>query len=196
MASHRSKYLGWMLFDKVASVRLAALEALIELCNVLKSSSGLESFVARFAPRVKGCLFDPESNVIVAALRLSNVWLAANLISMDEDAEHVEECERCLFMDIQEVREEVGCFFFYYQYIYTTKILETLTNFVAFKFSGRALYHCGPPGGIERKRACCSSASWSVRHGRKAHWRCGLQRHGGQCDEVVLECRSPSHVRR
>jgi len=107
--TQRSKYLGWMLFDKHADVRLAALHALGKVFEDMDAAQALESFVARFAPRVKGCLFDPEPKVIVAALHVSKVWLARGLLK-PEDGEHLVECERCLFVDDLPVREAAARF--------------------------------------------------------------------------------------
>ncbi|KAJ3180044.1 hypothetical protein HDU87_002267 [Geranomyces variabilis] len=80
------RYIGWMLSDKSAAVRLESLKALCRLYAIESLLTGLRAFTERFRPRfLQMALAEKEVGVQAEALNLVTLVAAAGLL---EDADH------------------------------------------------------------------------------------------------------------
>ncbi|KAI8594100.1 hypothetical protein BDZ88DRAFT_503197 [Geranomyces variabilis] len=80
------RYIGWMLSDKSAAVRLESLKALCRLYAIESMLTGLRAFTERFRPRfLQMALAEKEASVQAEALNLVTLVAAAGLL---EDADH------------------------------------------------------------------------------------------------------------
>ncbi|KAJ3162406.1 hypothetical protein HDU86_004886 [Geranomyces michiganensis] len=80
------RYIGWMLSDKSAAVRLESLRALCRLYAIESMLTGLRAFTERFRPRfLQMALAEKEGGVQAEALKLVSLVAAAGLL---EDADH------------------------------------------------------------------------------------------------------------
>jgi len=67
LESHNSRYIGWALSDKDASVRAEALKTIFKLFQDSAAVQKLDSFTNRFAPRMVDMLNDKDASVRVEA---------------------------------------------------------------------------------------------------------------------------------
>ncbi|KAF1779451.1 Stromalin conservative domain [Phytophthora cactorum] len=84
------KYLGWLLSDKSASVRLEVVQILCELYENDAFTEKLELFTARFLPRYLELCSDVDDGVVEEAIHLLIAVEKHNLISSDMELQPVE----------------------------------------------------------------------------------------------------------
>jgi len=89
-----TKYIGWMLHDKVGDVRLTALQALRGLYENEAFVPQLELFTDRFKDRIVCMTLDRESDVCVEAIKLVGLFFRHDLL-MEEDANQVDQLAFC-----------------------------------------------------------------------------------------------------
>jgi STAG domain len=75
-----NKYIGWLLFDKDAAVRRAALVALAAMFCQPTFASSLDMFLRRFIKRVVEMTEDKDADVCVAAVRLATALLPLDVL--------------------------------------------------------------------------------------------------------------------
>lgn len=104
------KYLGWMLNDKEASVRLSVVSMLRSLYENEESTDKLELFTSRFLPRYLQLCTDVDDAVVQACVRLLIAVDKRSLISADVQLQPV---ERLVFepenADIRKAAAEFVC---------------------------------------------------------------------------------------
>ncbi|ETM41884.1 hypothetical protein, variant 1 [Phytophthora nicotianae] len=104
------KYLGWLLSDKSASVRLEVVEILCELYENDSFTEKLELFTARFLPRYLELCNDVDESVVEVCIHLLIAVDKHNLISSDVELQPV---ERLVFdaehEDIRKAAAEFVC---------------------------------------------------------------------------------------
>ncbi|KAE9235653.1 hypothetical protein PF004_g9050 [Phytophthora fragariae] len=84
------KYLGWLLSDKSASVRLEVIEILCELYEKDALTEKLEVFTARFLPRYLELCKDVDDSVVEECIHLLIAVDKCSLISSDIELQTVE----------------------------------------------------------------------------------------------------------
>ncbi|XP_062874982.1 cohesin subunit SA-3 isoform X2 [Trichomycterus rosablanca] len=89
LSDRHLKYLGWMLHDKQASVRMQCVLALQKLYEEKSFISRMELFTSRFKERILNMVLDKDADVAVEAVRLLLV-----IKQRTEDGVSEEECMR------------------------------------------------------------------------------------------------------
>lgn len=84
------KYLGWMLNDKEAAVRLSVINVLRDLYEKEEFAEKLELFTSRFLPRYLQLCDDVDDSVVQACVRLLIAVDKRSLINSDIDLQSVE----------------------------------------------------------------------------------------------------------
>lgn len=80
-----NKYIGWLLFDKVPSVRRAALEVLRPMFENPKFVPSFEMFMRRFAKRIVEMSMDKDIDVCIAAVNLCSVLVPHDILGSGDD---------------------------------------------------------------------------------------------------------------
>jgi hypothetical protein len=101
-----NKYIGWLLFDKDASVRKAALGVLIPMLAEPKFAPSLEMFLRRFVTRIVEMSNDKDVEVSVLAVRLCSVLVTFDVL----DEKGVDHLCSLYASDTMELRHVAGEF--------------------------------------------------------------------------------------
>ena len=78
------KYIGWQLYDKDGSVRLAATMAVLKLYNNEDHAAQLQLFTERFKERMLQLCFDTEEVVTIAGIQLATSLLRMEALDEEE----------------------------------------------------------------------------------------------------------------
>lgn len=102
-----NKYIGWLLFDKDAGVRRAALHALTELFKESSFVPNLQMFLRRFVARIVEMSNDKDIDVSICAVRLCRALLPSSIL---EQGENIEVLACHISSENSELRREAGAF--------------------------------------------------------------------------------------
>jgi len=100
------KYLGWMLYDKNADVRLEVLKALAELYKDETFVEQLDLFTSRFKARIVNMTLDVETEVAVQAIKVVSLLYKYDVLEEEECGA----VEQLVFCDQRQTAHATGEF--------------------------------------------------------------------------------------